>query len=90
MLCCPGGNRTRISRGDRRGLNALTLDEWLEKVSAHDWRTAGMGLERMRAVVQRLGLERPGKNVITVAAKTNHYWQEHLRSQDDVPLTINS
>lgn len=43
-----------------------TLDEWLAYIERQHPRTIELGLERVRAVADRLGSGKPGKHVITV------------------------
>ena len=45
---------------------ALSLDEWLDYQLRTHPQSIAMGLDRVRAVAQRLGLGHPGKHVITV------------------------
>ena len=45
---------------------ALSLDEWLDYQARTHPQSIAMGLDRIRAVAQRLGLGHPGKQVITV------------------------
>ena len=45
---------------------ALSLDEWLDYQLRTHPQSIAMGLDRVRAVAQRLGLGHPGKQVITV------------------------
>ncbi|MFC3550245.1 bifunctional tetrahydrofolate synthase/dihydrofolate synthase [Lysobacter cavernae] len=44
-----------------------TLADWLDYIERIHPKSIDMGLERIRAVAQRLGLKRPAKKVITVA-----------------------
>ena len=44
-----------------------TLAEWLEYIERQHPKSIDMGLDRVREVAQRMGLQRPAKKVITVA-----------------------
>ena len=48
-------------------MKPTSLGEWLEHISAYDWRTAGLGLDRIRQVARCLGVNRIADKVITVA-----------------------
>lgn len=45
----------------------MNLDQWLHTIESLHPSEIDLGLERLRIVAQRMGLDRPGKTVITVA-----------------------
>ena len=44
----------------------MTLDQWLAHIERQHPKSIDMGLDRVRTVHQRLGLDRPARHVITV------------------------
>ena len=44
-----------------------TLDEWLEYIEQQHPKSIELGLDRVRAVADRLDLQRPARKVVTVA-----------------------
>jgi len=61
-----GGDDANASAPDNRRMTR-TLADWLVRIEHQHPKAIDMGLERVRAVAQRLGLTRPARHVITVA-----------------------
>ena len=60
---------TRIARKARSYNNGMSdsLAAWLERIERQHPKSIELGLDRVRAVAQRMGLQRPAARVITVA-----------------------
>ncbi len=52
--------------GDNSGMTQRTLSEWLDHIQAQHPKTIAMGLDRVRAVAERMALPRPARRVITI------------------------
>lgn len=56
----------KAGHGDNSRMTQRTLSEWLEYIQAQHPKTIAMGLERVRAVAERLALPKPARHVITI------------------------
>ncbi len=56
----------KAGHGDNSRMTQRTLSEWLEYIQAQHPKTIAMGLERARAVAERMPLAKPARHVITV------------------------
>lgn len=52
--------------GDNSGMTPRTLSDWLDYIQAQHPKTIAMGLERVRAVAERMALPRPARHVIAI------------------------
>ena len=56
-----------VGRSDNSRMTTRTLSDWLTYIQGQHPKTIAMGLERSRAVAERMALPRPARRVITVA-----------------------
>jgi dihydrofolate synthase / folylpolyglutamate synthase len=56
----------KAGHGDNSRMTQRTLSEWLEYIQAQHPKTIAMGLERVRAVAERMALSKPARHVITI------------------------
>ena len=56
----------KAGHGDNSGMTQRTLSDWLDYIQAQHPKTIAMGLERVRAVAERMALPRPARHVITI------------------------
>ena len=56
----------RAGRSDNSDMTTRTLAEWLAYIERQHPKTIAMGLERVRAVAERMTLAKPARHVITV------------------------
>ena len=52
--------------GDNSGMTQRTLSDWLDYIQSQHPKTIAMGLERVRAVAERMALAKPARHVITI------------------------
>src|SRR5688572_33258478 len=62
MMCSMAGQGPPYNMAMQR-----TLAEWLDHIERQHPKSIDMGLDRVRKVAQRMGLQRPARKVITVA-----------------------
>ncbi len=56
----------KAGHGDNSGMTQRTLSDWLDYIQSQHPKTIAMGLERVRAVAERMALAKPARRVITI------------------------
>ncbi len=56
----------KAGHGDNSRMTPRTLTAWLDYIQAQHPKTIAMGLERVRAVAERMALAKPARHVITI------------------------